>query len=323
MDPFSDMWISEFRNIIYNYENERAPDPFMIWFRQKDSQGFFANEFERVLVVLINSRFDQRTTADKALENTKAVVRTGVLKEVVSKEEIPLLIPKRQTTAKQWTEMFCSCIEKFHEQARKIVEKRYWDAADLLDFMLIRCKVPYLGVKTSRLAVRWLHELVPYLNIEMTTYKIPIDSLVFRVASRIGIIDPKEEPYKGKNSPADIKIQSFVKRIAPNRPYILDEPMWATGRRAKDGGHCFPTEPNCWRCLFEKVCQRNFLHEDPEKIATNKEAPISTRSIRTTKSRINTEKQKQFAQFVKELKEKEITGKEYREQISKWQEDHK
>lgn len=320
MDGFSEAWLSAFRKIIFDYENDRAPDPFMIWFTEKDSQNFFKNDFERVLVVLINSRFDQRTTADKALENTRSVVSHGVLQKVVSEEEIPLLIPKRQTTAKQWTEMFCSSLDKLHDQAKRIVEKKDWEASDLLDFMLRRCKVLYLGVKTSRLAVRWLHELVPYLNIDMTNYKIPIDSLVFRVTSRIGIIDPNEDPYYGKNSPADNKIQAFVKKIAPNRPYILDEPLWATGRRAKDGGHCFPTEPDCFGCYFDTICQKRYLDTDLETIKPKKQ--ISKRNYSRSKPKINLEKQKQFAKFVGELNQKGIVGKEYRELIIKWQIDH-
>ena len=97
--------------------------------------------------------------------------------------------------ADRWTELFCSSLSKLHEQAGKIVNKKNWDSEKLLDFMLHQCKVPYLGVKTSRLAVRWLHELVPNLEIDMINYKIPIDSLVFRVASRIGIIDPTNDKY--------------------------------------------------------------------------------------------------------------------------------
>lgn len=34
--------------------------------------------------------------------------------------------------------------------------------------------------KTSRLAVRWLHELVPRLSIEMSDFKVPVDILVAR-----------------------------------------------------------------------------------------------------------------------------------------------
>jgi len=75
-----EQWILRFKNIIVAYAENRVPDPFMIWFRQRNSKGFFADDFERVLTILIDARFDQRTTAENALENTVAVVKQGVLK---------------------------------------------------------------------------------------------------------------------------------------------------------------------------------------------------------------------------------------------------
>ena len=154
MDSYSDDWLSEFRKTIIKYNENRAPDPFMIWFKDQDSSGLFADAFERVLVVLINSRFDQRTKAESALKNTVTVVKCGALKKILSGEDVPLLLARQMVTAEQWTNLFCSSLPKMHGLARRIVEKREWDAEDLLNFMLHRFKVSYLGVKTSRLAVR-------------------------------------------------------------------------------------------------------------------------------------------------------------------------
>jgi len=296
----------------------------MMWFRQKDSEGFFANDFERVLTILIDARFDQRTTAEKALENTVTVVKQGSLKRLIAREEVPLLIPRQGMTAEKWTDLFCSSLPRLHELARKIVIQREWDAMELLDFMLHDFKVPYLGVKTSRLAVRWLHELVPSLKIDMTTYKIPVDSLVYRVACRLGIIDPNIDKYYGENSPADLKIQSFVKQVFPDKPYLLDEPLWSTGRRAIDGGHCFPQNPDCNGCLFQSICRRRFLDIDPAKLGIDAEYMSSRiKHVPNSKKRAIKEKQAQFSKFVEELKKKGIRGKEYREKIMQWSREHK
>ena len=40
-------WLRRFREIIIIYNENRAPDPFMKWFRQRDSEQFFADEFQK------------------------------------------------------------------------------------------------------------------------------------------------------------------------------------------------------------------------------------------------------------------------------------
>jgi len=322
-----EQWMLKFKNIITAYTENRAPDPFMIWFRQRDSEGFFADNFERVLAILIDARFDQRTTAEKALENTVAVVNRGALKRLVNRVESPLLIPRENMTAEKWTDLFCSSLPRLHELARRIVAERKWDAAELLDLMLRELKVPYLGVKTSRLAVRWLHELVPNLRIDMTTYKIPVDALVYRVVCRLGIIDPNIDKYFGEDSPADLKIQSFVKQVSPDKPWLLDEPLWSTGRRAINGGHCFPQHPNHSKCLFESVCLRRFLDIDPAQLGMDtrfrsRYIPSHREHVPSSEETAIKERQAEFAKFVEELKQKGITGEKYREKITQWNREH-
>ena len=321
-------WLSKFREVIIDYTRDRAPDPFMIWFRRKDSEGFFADDFERVLAILIDARFDQRTTADKAFQNTIAVVKLGVLRRSLSREELPLLIPRQNVTAERWTDLFYLSLPKLHDLAKQILNRREWDAADLIDFMQYHSgrkrRVPWFGVKTVRLAVRWLHELVPALRIDMATYKIPVDSLIYRVSCRLGIIDPNKDKYFGEDSPADLKIQSFVKQMFPDRPYILDEPLWSTGRRAVNGGHCFPQNPNCYGCLFESICPKKFLDVDPEKLGMDtKIVSVRRKRVPTFKEKAIADRQARFAKFVEELKQKRIKGKEYREKIMQWYREHR
>lgn len=315
------VWLDHFRRIIIIYNENRAPDPFMIWFRQKDAEGYFESEFERVLAILIDARFDQRTTAENALENTVGVIRRGALKKLLTTSTLPSLIPRQNVTAEQWADLFCSSLPKLRALSTKIVTQKDWGAAELLESMRNEFRVPYLGTKTARLAVRWLHELVPGIKIDMSTYKIPIDSLVYRVWCRLGIIDPNIDKYSGENSPADLKIQAFVAKVSPEKPWLLDEPLWSTGRQPNRGGHCYPTNPNCVGCLFEGVCRKRFLDADPSllgmDLSTTERQPKSL-----PKKTDITGKQAEFAKLVEALKQKGITGEEYREKVKQWQREH-
>jgi|GEM_PF-4143226 len=328
MKQDSEKWLSKFRKIIVDYTKNRTPDPFMTWFRRQDSQRFFIDDHERVLAILIDARFDQRTTADKALQNTITVVKLGALKRPLAREELSLLIPRQNVTAAKWTDLFYLSLPKLHELAKQIVQRREWDAATLIDFMLHDSKgkrrVPYFGIKTVRLATRWLHELTPILKIEMTSYKIPVDSLIYRVSCRLGIVDPNRDRYFGEDSPADLKIQSFVKKMFPDRPYILDEPLWSTGRRAVDGGHCFPKNPNCNGCLFESICPKNFADIDPGKLAIDTDlTSIPHKRVPTPQEKAIRQRQARFAKLVEELKQKGIKGREYRQKIMQWHREHR
>jgi hypothetical protein len=322
---YSEKWLSEFRRIILQYNENRVSDPFMDWFRDKDKAGFFVTDFERVLAILIDSRFDQRTTAENALRNTQDVVECGALKNFsLAPSELPLLIPRQSKTAKAWTELFCDALPSLHKLAEKILAKKKWQVNDLFKLILFDYRVPYLADKTSRLAVRWLHELVDYLEIDMRNYEIPVDSLVYRVASRLGIIDPNVDKYYGNGSPADLRIQSFVQLLFPEKPWIMDEPLWAAGRRPEKGGHCFPTDPSCEGCIFNSLCPKKFTDFAPESVGMES---ASNSKVHTpeAKKRVKSpsEKQLAFASYVEELKQKGITGESYREKIAQWQREHK
>jgi RecA/RadA recombinase len=92
----------------------------MIWFRHKDAEQFFDNNFERVLAILIDARFDQRTTAENALENTVRVVKCGALKKLVAIDEVPSLIPRQNVTAEQWADLFCGSLSKLQALSTQI-----------------------------------------------------------------------------------------------------------------------------------------------------------------------------------------------------------
>jgi len=278
----------------------------MTWFREKDGEDAFANDFERILIILIDARFDQQTTAERALENTKRVFRAGVLKRQLDRNEVPVLIPRQRTTAEKWTEFFYLAIPRLYRLSREILRKKIWASQELLDLMSSSYfKVPYLGVKTSRLAVRWLHELVPNLEIDMHNFRIPVDRLVYRVACRLGIVNPHIDKYYGERSPGDLKIQAFAKTLFPGDPWFIDEPLWSTGRQASKGGHCYPTHPKHEGCLLEPICSKKFSDFDPSEIGMEEQVGQAHR-MRKTRFR------KTHAEMIREAVEKlvEATPKE-------------
>jgi hypothetical protein len=259
--------IDQFRSIILRYAEHRITHPFMSWFRQRDVAGAFSSAVEKVLVVLINSRFDQQTRAEHALENTNRVYTAGALKRVVDRDEVPLLIPRRRMTTERWTDLFSTSQRRLRRLAKRIEAQQRWSASSLLACMRSQnYNVPYLRLKPSRLAVRWLHELVPELDIDMSDFEITLDARVYRVASRLGIVDPKIDMYVGVGSPADRNIQAFARVLFPDDPWMLDEPLWHTGRRLSEGGQCSPTTPHCRGCIFEDVCPKRYVDANPSEM---------------------------------------------------------
>jgi hypothetical protein len=164
--------------------------------------------------------------------------------------------------------------------------------------------------------------LVSSVKIDMLTYKIPIDSLVYRVWSRLGLIDPYVDKYSGENSPADVKVQAFVSKVFPQKPWLLDESLWSTGRQPDKGGHCFPKHPNCDGCLFESICRRRFLDADPSSLGMEVSNAERQPTYKPRQQEVTSE-QAEFAKYVEDLKQKGVKGEEYREKIVQWQREHR
>jgi len=257
---YSEEWIEQFRDIILEFHKKKTEDPFKLWFYSCLEHGCFKDLFQRILLILINARFDQMTTAENALENTRKVVSLGALERLLSFGDVKYLIPRRNLSGEDWAKSFVTSLPKLHDLAKIIVEKRVWSAKELID-AIVGCHIPYFGIKTARLAVRWLHELVPELNIDMSDYDLPVDSLIYRVLCRLGILDPYVYPYQGKESIADKVVQRFARTVFPNYTHLLDEPLWIMGRR-----FCYPKYPNCWVCPLNIICKKRYRDVDPSAI---------------------------------------------------------
>lgn len=260
--------LDQLRSSILQYRKHRISDPFISWFRERDSADGFSSAFEKILVVLIDARFNQQTRAEHALDNTKRMSKAGALRRVIERDEVPLLIPRQRMTPENWTDLFFTSQRRLRQLAKRIEAKQRWSASTLLACMRSRdYKVPNLGLKTSRLAVRWLHELIPELDIDVSDFKIPIDARAYRVASRLGIIDPKVDTYAGAGNPADRKIQAFASTLFPDDPWFLDEPLWSTSRQPSEGGHCNPITPQCQGCIFDEICPKRYVDVNPSEMS--------------------------------------------------------
>jgi hypothetical protein len=102
--------------------------------------------------------------------------------------------------------------------------------------------------------VHWINELIPdAVEIDFSDTPITLEEGLYRVTSRLGIVDPHFDYYRGRNSMGDIKIHSFAKMVFPRNPLRIEE----------SGGHCFPVQPQCEGCLFETFCPRFYLHFNP------------------------------------------------------------
>jgi hypothetical protein len=125
-----------------------------------------------------------------------------------------------------------------------------------------------MGDRNSRLAIRWIHELLPKeVDIDAATIPICIEEGLYRVGARLGVVDPQFDTVQGKNSIGDLKIQAFAKMAFPRFPWKIEEPMtWlGIGTENGGGGCCLPTQPRCEGCLFEVFCPKLYPDFNPSE----------------------------------------------------------
>ncbi len=252
-------WIEDFKRSIEEYYN-KPYDIFINWFNKSREQKELENDFHSVLTILINARFNQIEEPEIALENTKKVFRL-VLQPDLSLDKIPKIEGTRFFSPDEWRELFYRAIPKIKEVAKEIINKKQWDVLTLDKLIQI---IPHMGERNSRLAIRWLKNLaVDGLEIDCSNGNILIGRNIYRVASRLGILNPNFDHYNDKDSMAVIKLQSFAKEVYPQDPIIIEEPMNWVG--SEDLGFCFPKEPNCSSCLFGEFCYKLYISFDPSE----------------------------------------------------------
>jgi len=252
-------WMEDFRNSVEKYYRSNR-SMFSVWFQTQQKEGEFANHVHSLMTILAHTRFDQMCQAEKALENTQRVFKQ-ILRPNLPLEEIPPLEGTKFFSGENWRDLFYRALPKLQQVANDISEEEKWNALDLMRLIQV---IPHMGDKNSRMAVRWINELIPHLlEIDFSDAPILIGESLYRVASRLGVVDPHFDHYQGRNSTGDLKIQSFAKIAFPQFPMKIEEPMISMGMKEEEGGHCFPTQPRCEGCLFETFCPRLHLHFNP------------------------------------------------------------
>ncbi|HMK75990.1 MAG TPA: hypothetical protein VK568_07385 [Thermodesulfobacteriota bacterium] len=254
-------WIESFRNAVKTYY-EKPHDIFSTWFGECQKGGEFKDSFHALLTLLVHCRFEQGHPSVKALENTKRVF--GLIAQPnVSLGEIPALEGTPFASGEVWRDLFCRALPKIRRIGNAILERNKWNASDLEASIQV---IPHMDHQSSRRAIQWINELIrDAVEVDFSDTPITIGKGLYRVASRLGIVDPHSEYYQGRSSTGDIKIQSFVKAAFPQNPWMVEEPMAWMGRGEEEGGHCFPIQPWCEGCLFETFCSKLCVHFDPSE----------------------------------------------------------
>jgi hypothetical protein len=254
-------WIEYFRNAVETY-HQKPHDIFSIWFEESRGRGEFRSSFHALLTILIHSRFDQGTESIKALENTQRVFRL-IVPPNLPLDEIPLLEGTPFASGEVWRDLFHRALPKVQQIGNTVLEKSRWNVSDL--GRLVRV-IPHVGDQNSRRAIQWISELIAdVVEVDFSDTPVTIGEGLYRVASRLGIVNPDLDYYQGRNSTGDIKIQSFAKTAFPQNPIKIEEPMAWMGRGEEQGGHCFTVQPWCVGCLFETFCPRLHVHFNPSE----------------------------------------------------------
>jgi hypothetical protein len=253
-------WMDDFRNSIDSFYLENR-NPFLAWFESSRRGGEFQTPFQMVLTILAHARFDQMSHPGRVLENTQRVFRI-ILRPNMPLEEIPSLEGTQFFSGDHWRDLFHRALPKLQQIAQNMMEKEIWDASELERLIQV---IPHMSNKTSRMAVRWVHELIPdVVAIDFSNTPVFVGESLYRVACRLGIVDPYFDHYDSRNSAGDTKIQSFAREAFPSYPIRIEEPMAWIGMN-EERGHCFPTQPRCQGCLFENFCPRLYLHFNPSE----------------------------------------------------------
>jgi hypothetical protein len=251
-------WIEEFRGSVQTYSQD-YPDVFAAWFRTRQSQQDLKDPFHSLLTLLVHARFDQMDETEKAIYNTQRVYSL-LTRPRIALDEIPALEGTLFFSDEQWGDLFYRAIPKLQQVSHGILEKKEWKALEIERLIQI---IPHVSERLSRKAVRRISRLIPEtVQIDFLNHPLLIDAPLYRVASRLGVVDPHFDLYQGKNSMGDLKIQAFAKEAFPQDPSQIEAPMAWIGRNVA-GGHCLPSQPRCEGCLFEKFCQRLYLQFDP------------------------------------------------------------
>jgi hypothetical protein len=237
-------------------------DGFERWFEKTRRDGDVVNAGHGLLTILVHARFCQRSPGGKALENTRRVF-TALSRPNLSLEEIPPLEGTDLFPSDMWKEMFCKALPRVRETVEGILRKKGWDASELERKVQV---IPHMDEINGRQAVTWISRLIPdEVAIDFGGKEVVVNGSLYRVAARLGVVNPHFDYYHGPRSMGDLQIQSFAKEAFPGSPAKVEFPMSWVGGRDDEEGHCFGVRPRCSGCLFELFCDRLYLQFDPSE----------------------------------------------------------
>lgn len=253
-------WIGEFKAAIETYDQYQK-DGLSLWIKNLQEENLIESPYHLLLVLLTYSRFNQKSDDESALQNTQRVFPL-LLRSNISLNEVPELEGTPYFSPEVWRNLFYRALPKIQEVARAILDQRDWKAGDLERFFQI---IPQMGLPNSRWMVRVIQKWIPEkIQIDFSDSSVIIGEGLYRVASRLGIVNPFFDFYQGRNSLGDLKIQSFAKTVFPENPMRIEEPMEQLGKEGREG-HCFPVEPNCLGCMFESFCPKFYTEINPSE----------------------------------------------------------
>jgi hypothetical protein len=259
-DP-SFSWIGYFRNVVETfYQTPR--DPFSVWFEECQEKNDFKNSLHGLLTILVHSRFYQGSESIKALENTQKLFQLIVQPNVVL-DQIPPLAGTSFVSGEVWRDLFQRALPKVHQVGNAIFERKTWNAFDLERMIQV---IPQMGHQNGRMAIQWINALISdAVEIDFSDSRVTIGEGLYRVASRLGIVNPYLDSFEGGNSVGDKKIQSFAITAFPRHPAKVERPMALMGGPEEQGGRCFPVQPWCEGCLFKVFCPKLYLDLNPSE----------------------------------------------------------
>jgi len=258
-EPIPSPWMDEFRKAIVAYE-KKGQDPFNVWFDHLQKEGKFANRYHSLLTLLSYHRFNQTHSSESALENTQKTFHLSLSNDL-SIEEIPSLEGTPFFSGEMWRDLYFRAIPKLHEVTRRILEKKEWDPFDLDRLVRI---IPHMTERNSHRTLRFIHDKIAEVTIDVFPLPVEITESLYRVASRLGVVNPFFDHHQGKNSMGDLKVQAFARSAFPDDPGRVEEPMNQLGA-GDEGGPCSSVEPSCQHCPFESFCQKLYIGFNPSE----------------------------------------------------------
>ena len=253
-------WMEEFRRSTEGC-HQRHQDPFTVWFKILLEEGGIESPYHSLLTILTYARFNQDNHSSKALENTKKVFKLA-LKTGLRLQDIPSLEGTSFIQGETWKELFFRAIPKIQEVANRMLERKKWDALDLDRLVRI---IPHMSDRNSRWAIQSFGEsMSEVFEIDFSHIPVRVGESLYRVASRLGIVNPFFDCYQGRNSMGDIKIQAFARAAFRDNPVKIEDPMTRLGTQEADG-HCFPSRPLCEGCPFNGFCPKLFIEINPSE----------------------------------------------------------